>query len=145
MKILFATLAVLFVGAAWAFPPSLEYFGPPLTGVVARGESAYLPPYLSYNAVGVYSLPAAQFQWKFQGTNIPGATNPLATSFGIYSYLRLQIDNVQPSNAGLYTLVASNADGVSIMTNWLQVEPLIIYGLYSEEVQSGTEFMLNAY
>jgi hypothetical protein len=41
------------------------------------------------------------YQWQFEGTNLPGATNPTLTLTNVASY-----------NAGAYTVVASNLNGV---------------------------------
>jgi alpha-tubulin suppressor-like RCC1 family protein len=67
---------------------------PPVRRTVAVGQTAYL----RLRAVG--ALPMG-YQWSFQGTNIPGATNAV-----------LVVTNAQASAAGYYSLVASNALGV---------------------------------
>ncbi len=56
------------------------------------------------------AFPAATYQWRFNGTNLPGATSPL-----------LQRNNVRLVHAGNYELVASNSVGsatsrVSVVT-----------------------------
>lgn len=48
------------------------------------------------------------YQWKFNGTNLPGATNPTLT-----------LANVTAANAGLYALAATNAYGGDISSNAL--------------------------
>lgn len=48
------------------------------------------------------------FQWRFNGTNIPGANQPL-----------LSLTNIQYANAGQYSLLVSNAAGIAISSNAL--------------------------
>ncbi|MSU22040.1 MAG: hypothetical protein EXS30_11675 [Pedosphaera sp.] len=43
---------------------------------------------------------ALSYQWKFNGTDISGAASPT-----------LSLDNVQPANAGFYTVVVTNSGG----------------------------------
>jgi len=67
---------------------------PPVRRTVAVGETAYM----RHRAVGALPL---SYQWSFQGTNLPGATNAV-----------LVITNAQASATGFYSLVASNALGM---------------------------------
>jgi hypothetical protein len=46
------------------------------------------------------------YQWQFDGTNIPGATNSTLT-----------LPNVQPTNAGSYCVIISNLVGVATSSN----------------------------
>jgi hypothetical protein len=61
---------------------------------VSHGNSAQL-------FVQVDGTPPFQFQWRLNGANIPGATNPV--------YL---VDNVTKTNAGNYTVAVKNDAGV---------------------------------
>jgi hypothetical protein len=63
----------------------------PLSQAVAGGQTA------TFNVLAVYSPPFS-YQWLFNGTNIPGATNA--------SY---SIPDVQPDNDGAYSVVVSDA------------------------------------
>ena len=53
-------------------------------------------------------LPAPNFQWQFNGTNISGATNSILT-----------IASVALTNAGNYSVVATNIAGSAVSTNAL--------------------------
>jgi alpha-tubulin suppressor-like RCC1 family protein len=56
------------------------------------------------------------YQWRFNGTNLPGATS-----------MSLTLTNLQPTDAGLYSVIISNQFGVSISSDaLLRVEPLFI-------------------
>jgi M6 family metalloprotease-like protein len=46
------------------------------------------------------------YQWRFNGTNLPGATGPVLT-----------LNNVQSNQAGLYSVRVDNAQGFTISTN----------------------------
>jgi alpha-tubulin suppressor-like RCC1 family protein len=76
-------------------PPIFPF--PAARRTVASGQTAFL----RHRVVG--ALPIA-FQWRFDGTNLLGATNSV-----------LAVTNVLPAKAGLYTLVASN--GLGVITN----------------------------
>ena len=86
-----------------AGPPIFPF--PAARRTVASGQTAYL----RHRVVG--GLPLS-FQWSFQGTNLPGATNAV-----------LAITNASPSYAGTYSLVASNALGI-ITNSEMQVAVL---------------------
>jgi Immunoglobulin I-set domain len=123
------------VVAVRALPPQAFNYSPWAELISVRGGRASV-------IIGVYSDSPAQFQWKFHGTNLPGATNPIASSFS-YSYLQLAFANAQPANAGVYTLVATNASGGLSLNVTQRVEPLLFYGPYSQISQSGSEAVLN--
>ena len=57
-------------------------------------------------AANVLGLHPIAYQWQFNGTNIAGATN-----------LSLTLLNVQPTNAGIYGLVATNSFGTAMSSN----------------------------
>jgi hypothetical protein len=143
MKSLLTALVIfLSMLSARAIPPVVWSYQGTDDVVSARGEGAV------FNA-SIYAFPAPSFQWKFQGANISGQTNATASSSPYY-FLQLALDNVQPSNAGIYTLFASNTDGVLSRSATLKVEPLVISGPYSMlppydfSAESGTEFTLSA-
>jgi hypothetical protein len=56
-------------------------------------------------AVQAGASPAASYQWRFNGTNLSGATSAV-----------VQLANVQPSNAGDYSVGVSNAFGIVTST-----------------------------
>jgi len=62
--------------------------------------------------------PLPVYQWRLDGTNIPGATNNI-----------LHFDLATPSVAGTYTVVASNVSG-SVTSNpaFFKVVPFFLYG-----------------
>jgi hypothetical protein len=70
------------------FPPSI--FSQPSSQTVSAGESAGF-------SVGAGGSPPLRFQWRHNGTNLPGATN--ATLF---------LPAVYPNHAGAYTVAVSN-------------------------------------
>ena len=73
-------------------------------------------------AIGVRGLTPFSCQWQFYGTNLPGATNRILT-----------LADVQPQQAGRYSVTVSNLDGVAsgsaslsvtpVLINWLSVQP----------------------
>ena len=75
---------------------------PPANQIVSPGNTATL----TVTATG-----ATSFQWRFNGTDIPGAANST-----------LQIPNAQTNNGGYYMAVAKNATGwVPSQMAWLSV------------------------
>lgn len=72
------------------------FAGLPVNRCVAAGSRAY------FTAAAAGSMPIS-YQWRWNGTNIPGATNTILT-----------LTNVQTAQAGsLFTLIASNAYGMA--------------------------------
>lgn len=56
------------------------------------------------------------YQWMFHGTNLPGATQPILT-----------LTNIQPAQAGSYSVQVSNSLGVAGTGDaWLTVVPVLI-------------------
>ncbi|MCX6926940.1 MAG: immunoglobulin domain-containing protein, partial [Verrucomicrobia bacterium] len=75
------------------------------TPPVPTVNSAYVTSWIGSNAtfdVSMGGLPPFLFQWQFNGTNLSGRTT-----------LQLQLTNLLATDAGLYTLVASNASGTA--------------------------------
>ncbi|HEU5124134.1 MAG TPA: immunoglobulin domain-containing protein [Verrucomicrobiae bacterium] len=88
-------------------PPIFPF--PAIRRTVASGQTAYL----QLRAVGALPL---TYQWRFHGTNLPGATN-----------CTLAIANAMPENAGFYSLIASNTLGVITNSELeLAVAPVLI-------------------
>jgi hypothetical protein len=90
--------------ALFKFADGAPFVGAPATGLPA----IVVQPESRTNAIGsdalftVVATGAAplKFQWRFNGTNLPGATT--------YSYART---NAQPADAGSYTVVVTNSQG----------------------------------
>src|SRR5262249_53804053 len=76
--------------------PPLVILVPPVTQVVNPLANALF----AVSATGY--PPPLTYQWSFQGTNLPGATRS--------SYL---VPNVQPLNAGIYSVHIANGSGAS--------------------------------
>jgi len=84
----------------------LIYYQGSLTETDRQSVSDYLKQkYLVTTAVIV---PTVSYQWQINGTNILNATNAVLT-----------LTNIQPSNAGLYSVVVSNAAGFVTSSNAL--------------------------
>lgn len=66
-----------------------------------QNQSTNLGGAVTLSVVGS-NAPPLTFQWQFDGTNIPGATGT-----------DLTITGIQPSNAGYYSVIVSNANGAS--------------------------------
>ena len=72
----------------------------PATRTLYSGQ----PTLLKANVVGAFPLGC---QWQLGGTNIPGATTPT-----------LFLTNLHRAEAGLYSLLVSNASGTARTSNW---------------------------
>jgi hypothetical protein len=87
-RILFPTEAKALYGLAAQAAPS---FAPqPSSATLYQGQTLWLTPIVN-------GTPPITFQWQKNGTNVPGANS-----------MSLQITNAQLSDAGNYTLAASN-------------------------------------
>jgi alpha-tubulin suppressor-like RCC1 family protein len=76
--------------------------------------------------------PALQYQWRFHGTNLPGATNPSLT-----------LTNLRPGQAGDYVMAAANGLGAatSAVANVnVLVPPPILSGPFVSANQLGLTF-----
>lgn len=78
---------------------------PPAILVQPRGVAS-LPGFSARFSVVASGSPPLRYQWLFQGTAIPGATNSVLT-----------LPSVQSSNAGIYVVTISNAAGTVASTN----------------------------
>ena len=89
-------------GTLLSAPAVLEVIAVPFInyGPFANSASAKETAYFYVNADGA---PPLFFQWRFNGTNLPNATNS-----------DLLLTNVQPAADGLYSVVISNAFGLVI-------------------------------
>ena len=94
-------------------PPHLS--APLVSRQIARGATT------SFRAVAV-GLPPLGYQWQFDGTNLPAATNSLLT-----------LTNVQPQQAGFYWVTVSNVLGVITSERAaLDVKPVLVNALISQ-------------
>ncbi|MEQ2007905.1 MAG: immunoglobulin domain-containing protein [Limisphaerales bacterium] len=102
--------------------------GQPQSLTVVQGQNATF----SVNAVGSTPL---TYQWRFGGVNITGATNSSVT-----------LTNVQPSQAGLYSVVISNPFGTTTSSNatlTVLVPPTIIVQPVSQSLTNGATLNLS--
>ncbi len=79
----------IFAGSAH----NIAMIGKPFRRTAAAGETVVFTP-------GALNLRLATYQWQFNGTNIPGATNSA-----------LVLANVGWTNSGIYRVIVSNAVG----------------------------------
>ena len=95
--------------------------GQPQSLNVNQGQSA------AFNAVAV-GLPTPTYQWKLNGVDIAGATGST-----------LNITDAQPSMAGNYTVVATNASGsVTSSTAALTVNPEVTPAIVTQPISETT-------
>ncbi|PAW86517.1 MAG: hypothetical protein B9S33_07975 [Pedosphaera sp. Tous-C6FEB] len=123
-----ATLTVLTPPAITPGPNGGGPDGHPQSLTVVQGQNATF----SVNATGTAPL---TYQWRFGGVNIPGATS---TS--------LPLTNVQASQAGLYSVVISNAGGSTISSNatlTVLLPPTIIVPPVSQILTQGSTLNLS--
>jgi len=80
------------------------YQTPPVTQTILEGASVTL-------TANVLAVPAANFVWQLNGTNIA------STATNAYS-----VTNARQANQGTYTILASNAVGFSTASSYLNVE-----------------------
>src|SRR5438093_7206523 len=94
---------------------ALRADGPPfLTSLLAKRTVVHgSTTWLRISATGAEPL---SYQWRFNGTNLPGATNAV-----------LELDNVQFNQAGTYSVVVSNGFGTATSPDTeLDVAPFFI-------------------
>jgi alpha-tubulin suppressor-like RCC1 family protein len=75
--------------------------GPPHLSAPLVSRRAAIGATTSFRAAAT-GLPPLGYQWQFGGTNLPGATNPVLT-----------LTNVEPKQAGAYSVTVSNLLGVA--------------------------------
>lgn len=98
--------AVTSDAATLAVRSSPVILAPPTNRVVtAGGETTFL--------VAAAGTPPLTYQWRYSGTNLPGATSPSLTLTGI-----------QLNRAGQYSVVVGNGHGTTTASALLQVLPL---------------------
>lgn len=70
----------------------------------------------AYFRVAASGAPSMSYRWRFNGTDLPSATNGLFI-----------LENVQPSQAGAYSVVVSNPFGTVVSsTGRLEVVPILV-------------------
>lgn len=104
-------------GAATSAPPAtLTVLGPPhiIAQPQSRTNAVGSTAMFSVSATGI---PPLVYRWQFNGSDLTGATNA-----------SLEIPNVQPANAGFYTVAISNAVGfiTSASANLTVLSPPVI-------------------
>jgi hypothetical protein len=117
--------------------PGAEFTGgaAPVIDVHPQGQTSVAGETVSFT-VGASGPAPLWFQWRLNGTNFPGATN--AT---------LEIENIQLTQAGLYSAVVFNAGGAAISLNATQtVLAPVMFTLQpnSQQVLPGTNVTINA-
>jgi hypothetical protein len=99
-------------GGDWKFPFALKltatnvplFFVQPQDGTVSPYGSAFFWAYANLPHKYIWlDSPMVGFQWAFNGVPIPGETYPC-----------LLIHGVTTNNAGTYTMIASNAAGITV-------------------------------
>ncbi|MGA3282934.1 MAG: immunoglobulin domain-containing protein [Verrucomicrobiota bacterium] len=114
---------------------ALEEGGPLIIASQPVGQSVDAVSSVSLRAVVLGAQPVS-YQWSFNGTNIIGATNA-----------SLNFVNVQPTNAGNYSLMASNSYGAITSSNAILTvvthPPAITVQLTNVTVVVGTNIAMN--
>ena len=104
---------------ALSAPPAIT--SQPYDQTVTTGGSATL-------SVGATGNPAPSYQWRFNGATIAGATSST-----------YQINNVQASNAGVYSVVVSNSAGnISSNGATLTVNPVVSAPIFTKQPESSS-------
>ncbi|HZV36079.1 MAG TPA: immunoglobulin domain-containing protein, partial [Verrucomicrobiae bacterium] len=102
--------------------------GPPLISAQPQNQTVIIGSNAVFSVTASGSLPLT-YQWLFNGTNLPGATNnPLVLS------------NVLASQSGSYSVIVSNSYGIVVSSNaTLTAVPLMITGQpQNQSVLAGT-------
>src|SRR6266481_4104599 len=90
---------------------SATSFGqPPVISQQPQSQTVNIGSSVSFTAV-VSSVTFVTYQWRFNGVNIPGATSAGGNT-STYT-----INNVQPSQAGNYSVACTNSGGLGIIAN----------------------------
>ena len=102
-------------GDAWFDDVSIEYFGVPLITTQPVSKTAVAGTNVTFTVTATGNV--SSYQWRFNGSNISGATTS-----------SLSVSNVQSANAGDYTVVVANGVGatVSIAATLTVVYPPVI-------------------
>jgi len=88
-------VASIFTAANAGMCNGVQITAPPQNQTVVAGSNATF-------TVGAKGRPLLTYNWLFQGTNLAGATNA-----------SLILGNIQPGNAGAYSVVVSNPQGAT--------------------------------
>jgi hypothetical protein len=86
-------------GAVTSAVATLSVIFPPVISSQPQGRTNIVGTASSF-AVSASGTAPLSYQWRFNGTNLPGATNA-----------NLILNNVQPSDAGVYSLTITNLAG----------------------------------
>ena len=95
----------LFVSDSLNFTIRASYaatYAPPAITAQPASESVSIGGTATFSA-SASGVPIPGYQWQFNGSNIPGATNPTLT-----------LTNVQATNLGTYSLVVTNSVGNAV-------------------------------
>src|SRR5262249_50320383 len=112
------TRAVFFAAMFNAFGQSIEITQQPASQMIYVGTNTTF-------SVVVTASPAPSFQWRFNGNDLPGKTNPSLT-----------VVSAQFTNAGPYSVLVRNDGGsVTSQTGWLSVLPTNVVNLGDRELR----------
>jgi hypothetical protein len=116
------TISLASSAFSYSFPPysatvlNLSPWLPPVIAAHPTNRSVALASNTTFNASAGGTAPLA-YQWRFYGTNLPGATN-----------LSYTVTNAQPANEGDYCVVVTNLAGMAVSSNamLLVLQPPVI-------------------
>jgi len=84
-------------GAATSTVATLSIVSPPVITAQPQSTNVFVSQSVTFS-VGVFGSPPLRYQWRFNGANIPGATNPALT-----------LSNLQLTNSGGYSVRITNS------------------------------------
>ena len=95
---------------SFQLPPGTPLLGPtcPVITVPPQSQTVSAGQTAMFN-VGATGYPPLSYQWQFNGTNIPNATNITWTNSTLT--ITMTITNASASNAGLYSVVVTDGFG----------------------------------
>ncbi len=104
-------------------------------GTLTESDRLAVDNYLKQKYFQSGTVGSATFQWQFNGTNILGATN-----------VSLTLSNVQPVDAGNYSVIVANAAGSTTSSNALltvNVPPSVTTQPQSQSLNAGSAATFN--
>jgi hypothetical protein len=89
-------------GSVTSTVATLSIVSPPVITAQPQGTNAFVSQSVTFS-VGVFGTPPLRYQWRFNGANIPDATNST-----------LSLANLQLTNAGSYSVRITNSIGSAL-------------------------------
>src|SRR2546422_10189234 len=114
---------LLVASALFCFPAALHAGQSPVITTQPQSQPAIAGSSVTFTVAATGTTPLG-FQWKFNGANLSGATN-----------LTLRLDNVQPVQAGTYSVRVSNPYG-SAQSSGAQLTVNVRSEEHTSELQS---------